>query len=636
MQFSLLTADAAIRSGQFPSVGTPAGTLAVPAVDLRVHGALSVTVAGAAPRTGQETVFSRPVLTAPAFVKRDRTVLADAWLPEVVRLGALEARLGDGVIEKIVAKGLRNGRLPLRERRRLLSYPMVIRLVIAMTLLPGSSYAEAARVLAGLLADVPFTLDWHVPTGKSIGEWRPLIPAEIMQEVFWHAAGALIGDDEPSAVMVAGMPADAADGMLVNLADTKENRAYFGTTGTGDGSSPFPQLRIVALTARAGRAIRGAVLGTARDGEQTLLKTLVSEQPGLFAGRVTLFDRNFPGHDVILAILLAGGQVIARARGGIALPFPDTAGKGWLDDGSRASWLNAPFGEERGPAPGPGRRALGPGRRPGRGAGIGDLHPDHNAPGRGRGAGRGPAGRLPEPADRVGDHLRREQGHHHRRREPHLRPGAPLRLPAARRAGSLGVAHLGPARPRGRGRHLAQRGGRRTRPAPQGRQAGHRRRGILHRRLAPRRPLPGDHPGHGHLLHSGPRSRRGLGRPRAPAHPQPPRAGPALPARAESTPEIPAHVRDQADRHREIPGHRVRARPLLNPSPRPCGREEEKRPAARGTARPTRRDTRAIPMPARNSQTDTKEHTEHEKRKAPPGPKHLKVMVLTIGRLADR
>jgi hypothetical protein len=346
VQFSLLTADAAIRSGQFPSAGTPAGTLAVPAVDLRVHGALSVTVAGAAPRTGQETVFSRPVLTAPAFVKRDRTVLADAWLPEVVRLGALEARLGDGVIEKIVAKGLRNGRLPLRERRRLLSYPMVIRLVIAMTLLPGSSYAEAARVLAGLLADVPFTLDWHVPTGKSIGEWRPLIPAEIMQEVFWHAAGALTGDDEPSAVMVAGMPADAADGMLVNLADTKENRAYFGTTGTGDGSSPFPQLRIVALTARAGRAIRGAVLGTARDGEQTLLKTLVSEQPGLFAGRVTLFDRNFPGHDVILAILLAGGQVIARARGGITLPFPDTAGKGWLDDGSRASWLNAPSGKK--------------------------------------------------------------------------------------------------------------------------------------------------------------------------------------------------------------------------------------------------------------------------------------------------
>jgi hypothetical protein len=305
-----------------------------------------VTVGGAAPRTGQETVFARPVLSAPAFVKRDGTVLADAWLPDLVRLGVLEAHLGDGVIEKIVAKGLRNGRLPLRERRRLLSYPLVIRLVIAMTLLPASSYAEAMRTVAGLLADVPFTLGWRVPTGKSVGEWRLLIPAEIMQEVFWHAAGALIGDDEPSAVTVGGMPVDAADGMLVNLADTKENRDHFGTTGTGDGSSPFPQLRIVALAARAGRAIRGAVLGKASEGEQTLLKTLASEQPGLFAGRVTLFDRNFPGHDLVLAVLLAGGHVIARAKGGIALPFQDTPDKGWLPDGSRVSWLNAPSGKK--------------------------------------------------------------------------------------------------------------------------------------------------------------------------------------------------------------------------------------------------------------------------------------------------
>jgi len=346
VQSCLSFADAAIRSGRFPYDGTPSGTLAIPAADLLVHGARSVTVAGAAPKTGEETVFSRPVLTAPAFVKRDRTVLADAWLPTVARLGILEAHLGDGVIEKIAEKALRNGRLPLRKRRRLMCYPMAIRLVIAMTLLPGCSYAEAARVLAGLLADVPFTLDWHVPTGKTVGEWRLLIPAVILEEVFWHAAGPLIGDDEPSAVMLAGMPVSAADGMLVNLADTKENRDYFGTTGTGDGSSPFPQLRVVALTARAGRAILAAAIGKASDGEQTLLKTLASEQPGRFAHRVTMFDRNFPGHDLITAILLAEGHVIARVRGGISLPFQDTEDKGWLADGSRMSWLNAPSGKK--------------------------------------------------------------------------------------------------------------------------------------------------------------------------------------------------------------------------------------------------------------------------------------------------
>ena len=42
-----------------------------------------------------------------------------------------------------------------------------------------------------------------------------------MEDIFWQAAGPLIGDDEPSAVIVAGMPVGAADGMLVNLADTR-------------------------------------------------------------------------------------------------------------------------------------------------------------------------------------------------------------------------------------------------------------------------------------------------------------------------------------------------------------------------------------------------------------------------------
>ena len=206
----------------------------------------------------------------------------------VARLGILEAHLGDGVIEKIAEKALRNGRLPLRKRRRPMCYPMAIRLVIAMTLLPGCSYAEAARVLAGLLADVPFTLDWHVPTGKTVGEWRLLIPAVILEEVFWHAAGPLIGDDEPSAVMLAGMPVSAADGMLVNLADTKENRDYFGTTGTGDGF-PVPP-------AQGRRADRPRRLGDPRRRHREGLRRRAdpAEDPRVRAARAV----RAPGHHV--------------------------------------------------------------------------------------------------------------------------------------------------------------------------------------------------------------------------------------------------------------------------------------------------------------------------------------------------
>src|SRR6266699_4892851 len=146
------------------------------------------------------------------------------------------------------------------------------------------------------------------------------------------------------------MMACAADGMLVNVADTEANRKAFGCAGTaeqdGKGSAPFPQLRVVALTARAGRAMLGAICGRARAGVQTLLARLVRRRPGLFAGRVTCFDRNFPGYDLITAILEAGGHVIARVKDGISLPF-DGPDRGWLPDGSRVTWLNAPSGRKQ-------------------------------------------------------------------------------------------------------------------------------------------------------------------------------------------------------------------------------------------------------------------------------------------------
>jgi Insertion element 4 transposase N-terminal len=335
----------ATRTAASADAGTPAGTVVLRAAGLRVRGGTVTATGDAAPAAGELAVFCRPVVTVPAVVRRDGTVLADAWLPDLVRLGELERHLGDGVIEAAVDAAIAEGRLKPRQRRRIMSYPLVIRLMIAMTLSPGGTYCEALARLAGLLADIPFALEWHVPTGKVITDWRLPVPADVMEDIFWQAAGPLIGDDEPSAVMLAGMPVGAADGMLVNLADTPANRAMFGSTGTEDDSSPLPQLRIVAVTARAGRAMPGAILGSSHAGEQTLLKRLVKRRPDLFAGRVTCFDRNFPGHELITAILDAGGHVVARVSATVALP-PEEGG-GWLPDGSRMTWLNAPSGKKQ-------------------------------------------------------------------------------------------------------------------------------------------------------------------------------------------------------------------------------------------------------------------------------------------------
>ncbi len=52
----------------------------------------------------------------------------------------------------------------------------------------------------------------------------------------------------------------------------------------------------------------------------------------------------YPGHDLITAILDAGGHVVARVSATVALPLEP--GGGWLPDGSRLTWLNAPSGKK--------------------------------------------------------------------------------------------------------------------------------------------------------------------------------------------------------------------------------------------------------------------------------------------------
>jgi hypothetical protein len=67
-------ADASRISG-FPGAGTPAGTVVVPACGLRFHGG-TVTAGGAVPAAGELAVSCRPVVAAPAVLRRDGSVLA--------------------------------------------------------------------------------------------------------------------------------------------------------------------------------------------------------------------------------------------------------------------------------------------------------------------------------------------------------------------------------------------------------------------------------------------------------------------------------------------------------------------------------------------------------------------------------
>ena len=162
-----------------------------------------------------------------------------------------------------------------------------------------------------------------------------MIPAELFEALFWLVAGPIADPGEPG-MRWRGLLLCALDGFQVRVPDTPANRKYFGSSGTADNSSPFPQVRAVILTAAGTKGTLGMEFGPSCDGEQTLTRRLVRSRPGLFGeGRLILMDRNFPGFALIKAIREQGAHLLMRVKSDIALPLVAA-----LPDGSYASFLS--------------------------------------------------------------------------------------------------------------------------------------------------------------------------------------------------------------------------------------------------------------------------------------------------------
>jgi hypothetical protein len=109
---------------------------------------------------------------------------------------------------------------------------------------------------------------------------------------------------------------------------------------------PVPLVATIKPVPRVPGHGRASVALAVPDDEDELnayVKKVVNALPPLTDDSVTCFDRNFPGHDLITAIVNAGGHVVARVKAGISLPMEPG---GWLPDGSRLTWLNAPSGKK--------------------------------------------------------------------------------------------------------------------------------------------------------------------------------------------------------------------------------------------------------------------------------------------------
>jgi hypothetical protein len=211
-----------------------------------------------------------------------------------------------------------------------------------MTLVPDGPVPEVICRAAGLLVYLPWARPWHVPGAEAVTRRRDMIPAELFEALFWLVAGPIADPGEPG-MRWRGLLLCALDGFQVRVPDTPANRTYFGSSGTADNSSPFPQVRAVILTAARTKGTLGLEFGPCCDGEQTLTRRLVKARPGLFgAGRLILMDRNFPGFALIKAIREQGAHLLMRVKSDIALPLVAA-----LPDGSYESFLSDPDGAGR-------------------------------------------------------------------------------------------------------------------------------------------------------------------------------------------------------------------------------------------------------------------------------------------------
>jgi hypothetical protein len=299
-------------------------------------GRTALTVAGSGRiRSGDLVVWLKPVAVAPAVVRRDGRVQAAGHPADHARLGVAEERLDElcgvpGVIDQVARSVVLGGRVRGAVRRAM-SPALTIRFNLLMTLVPDADYTEVMAILLDDLVLVPWQRPCQVPTAAAACIWREALgpaPLERLRDLALAGVDGEHRSRDYRAVTVGDLEVGSIDGSLIRVPDSPANRAAFGSAGTADDSSPYPQLRELRICAASTRATFGVTTGPAGAGasrdkgeaEQVLLDRALKDYRYLFTPwRLWAMDRNYPGVPRIKAMLETGTHVLIRVKDGITL-----------------------------------------------------------------------------------------------------------------------------------------------------------------------------------------------------------------------------------------------------------------------------------------------------------------------------
>ena len=281
-------------------------------------------------RTGDCVVFCKVVAVTEAQVKRDGQVRAKGSPVHHATLGSLEGTAGPDAVSGTAERAPLGARFVKGKRERLLARAFMIRVIVLMTLMPDARVQDVIAALAGDLALVPWARPWRPASARAAGDWRNAlgpVPLEELRDLVLGSAWREHQDRGcPGAVTIGKarpLKAGSLDGTLLRVPDTPASRAFFGSVGTGDDSSPFPQARALPMTCCPCRALFAMPHGPAGTEKaaagQCLLDEAMDRYPALFSpGWIWLMDRNYHGAPRI-ARMIRSAHVLIRLKSDIPL-----------------------------------------------------------------------------------------------------------------------------------------------------------------------------------------------------------------------------------------------------------------------------------------------------------------------------
>jgi hypothetical protein len=261
-------------------------------------------------RTGGRTVFLKVVAVTEAVVTRDGQVRAGGRPYDHATLGPLEdwldAQAGPGVIDGIAERADLDGKYVKGRYRRLLSAAFMIRVLVLWTLMPDAQVSDVILALAGDLALLPWSRQWHPASERACLDWRKALgPApleELQATVLAAAADEHAGRPGQSLTIGTARPlaVHSADGSLLRVPDTPANRAALGSVGTADDSAAWPCVRLFPLGNCLTRSLLAMPWGPAGTDKtasgQQLLDVVMRDFPHVLSkGQVWLLDRLWHG-----------------------------------------------------------------------------------------------------------------------------------------------------------------------------------------------------------------------------------------------------------------------------------------------------------------------------------------------------